>query len=384
MIPTDLQVDRQPILRPEMPELDSIRGVAVLAVILYHGLRWARDLSPYPVSQMRFLSVMTLGQFGVNLFFVLSGFLITGLLLDSRSRPDYYRRFYIRRALRILPLYYGVLLVLAATRITSKSFLIMSLLYVPNLSQIFGITMSYAVLWSLGVEEHFYLLWPAVTRAIGRRQLMLVAAAIVVVSPILRLLCYYHAVRTDFLTSDCGFYTWNASDGLACGAFLAAIVRAFQSNRRRLLQTSSSFFLLSGIVAVAGFPFGIITRRTPVGAAIQSSPVNFFCAGLVGAFLLIGTGPWKWLVNWGWLRFLGYISYGLYLLHLLAFVAYDWLAARFAPNLVVGAGQWGVLWLRLAGAGLFAIGMAYASRVLFENPFLRLKSRLAPSSHEQA
>ena len=90
-----------------MPELDSIRGLAILGVLFYHGLYWARDFSPFTSAEKRLLFLMSAGQFGVSLFFVLSGFLITGLLIDSRNRIDYYKRFYIRRALRILPAYYA-------------------------------------------------------------------------------------------------------------------------------------------------------------------------------------------------------------------------------------------------------------------------------------
>ena len=375
---------REPLLRPEMPELDTIRGLAVLSVVMYHGLRWARDLSHYSTPEIRFLSVMALGQFGVNLFFVLSGFLITGLLLDARERPDYYRRFYIRRALRILPLYYAVLFVLAVTHKTSLTFLIISLLYCANLSQIFGISMSYAVLWSLGVEEHFYLIWPAVIRRIHTQKLAWVAAAIVVVSPILRALCFYHGVRTGFKESDCNFYTWNAADGLACGAFLSVIVRESHSDRRTLLRACSWFFFLAIVVVIVGWPFGIVTRETAVGMAMQSSPVNFFCAGLLGLFLLIGTSPWKSFVNWRVLRFFGYISYGLYLIHLLAFDIYDRLATRYAPDFLAGPGQWKILWLRLACAGLFGVGISYLSRKVLEDPFLRLKARFDPSSTARA
>jgi peptidoglycan/LPS O-acetylase OafA/YrhL len=93
-----------------MPELDTIRGLAILGVLVYHGFYWARDLSLYTPWQRIFLSLTAVGQFGVNLFFVLSGFLITGILLESRTRADYYERFYFRRALRILPAYYLTLL----------------------------------------------------------------------------------------------------------------------------------------------------------------------------------------------------------------------------------------------------------------------------------
>jgi peptidoglycan/LPS O-acetylase OafA/YrhL len=90
----DSQTDSKPVLRERMPELDTIRGLAIVGVLLYHGLYWTIDLSPFAPWQRHLLSTMAAGQFGVNLFFVLSGFLITGILMDSRGRADYYPRFY--------------------------------------------------------------------------------------------------------------------------------------------------------------------------------------------------------------------------------------------------------------------------------------------------
>ena len=117
--------DTQPVLRDRMPELDTIRGMAIAGVVLYHLFYWTRDLTLYPAWQRHFFSLMAPGQFGVNLFFVLSGFLITGILLDSKSRPDYYARFYYRRALRILPAYYFTLCLLAIFGLSSRPFLLL-------------------------------------------------------------------------------------------------------------------------------------------------------------------------------------------------------------------------------------------------------------------
>src|SRR5277367_2162254 len=101
------------ILRPIMPELDTVRGIAILMVFLFHSFE---DFTPSGLSvpgwERLLLSAASLGWTGVNLFFVLSGFLITGILMDSANRPRYYSRFYSRRALRILPAYYLLIAVL--------------------------------------------------------------------------------------------------------------------------------------------------------------------------------------------------------------------------------------------------------------------------------
>jgi peptidoglycan/LPS O-acetylase OafA/YrhL len=140
----------EPLLRREMPELDTIRGLAILGVLLYHGLYWNVNLSNFPSLERIILTGMWAGRMGVDLFFVLSGFLITGILLDSRNRQDYYRRFYARRALRILPAYLLILAILAVTKYTPLSFVLLSLIYLSNLTPLFGIPIAYPVLWSLG------------------------------------------------------------------------------------------------------------------------------------------------------------------------------------------------------------------------------------------
>jgi peptidoglycan/LPS O-acetylase OafA/YrhL len=369
-----------PLLRREMPELDSVRGIAIIGVVFLHGLRTGRDITIFPPIQRHILSLIGLGQFGVTLFFVLSGFLITGLLFDTRERPDYYKRFYIRRALRILPLYYVILAILAVTRVASRSFLLISLLYSANLSQIFGVKMSYVVLWSLGVEEHFYLAWPTAVRRISPRKLICITASIIAVVPIFRLLCYLHSVKTGFMDSDCAYYTWNATDGLACGALLSLLLREFNLGRRQLLMASLALFLLAALVAVAGLPLGILTRRTAVGAALQTVPPNFFSTGLLGVFLLAGTSKWKRLVTPWILRFFGRISYGLYLIHPLCFMWVSPLLRRVAPGTFAGLSPWSDSWLMFVPCVCVAVAISYLSRRFFEEPFLQLKERLSGST----
>jgi len=99
------------------------------------------------------------GFIGVDLFFVLSGFLITGILLDSRESRHYYARFYTRRALRILPVYYALLVLLLLLHSSSIQFVGLSFIYLANMTVFFGVSCGYGPLWSLALEEHYYLLW---------------------------------------------------------------------------------------------------------------------------------------------------------------------------------------------------------------------------------
>jgi peptidoglycan/LPS O-acetylase OafA/YrhL len=373
----------EPLLRPHMPELDTIRGLAVLGVLIYHGLCWARDFSLYTPWQRVVLKLASPGQYGVNLFFVLSGFLITGILLDSRQRPDYYQRFYFRRALRILPAYYATLLLLVVFGITSRGFLYMSLLYSSNLSMLFGIALSYPVLWSLAVEEHFYFLWPATTKNFSNRQLEWIAGFLLLFSPAMRLLCHQSVFDGMMPTSGCSYYTWNTADGLALGALIALLVRKWNQDRRMLRNFSVGLIVVGFAIALAGLPFGIVSRMTPVGEALQWVPWNLWCGGLLGIFLLVGSGPGKKWVAPKVLIFFGQISYGLYLYHLFVFQLYHWIAKRTGFETRLDLSLWARTWCYMLFAGLSAIAVAYLSRKYFEEPFLRLKDRWTPKQVKQ-
>jgi len=358
-----------------MPELDTIRGLAILGVLFYHGLYWARDLSLYAPWQRSLLAVMSVGQFGVSLFFVLSGFLITGILLESRDRPDYFQRFYWRRALRILPAYYLTLLMLILFGLTSRGFLLMSLAYSSNLSTLFGIQLSYTVLWSLAVEEHFYLIWPLAVGRLSSTKLLLVLGAILVLCPISRFLYHQYAAHTDAFGAGFGYYTWNNLDGLALGAIVAILVRRKTWGRKEMSQLSMLLTASAFLMAVAGYAFGILTRRSAVGDAFQCVPWNFAFGGLLGVFLLIGSGQWKRITTPFSMVFFGRVSYGLYLYHLMMFAGYEWVIKRTNLMSRLNLSLWVQAWTRMLIAGTAAVVVAYLSRRYFEEPFLRLKDR---------
>lgn len=357
-----------------MPELDTIRGLAILAVLFYHGLYWHVNPLLFPKAGRLFLAPMAAGRLGVDLFFVLSGFLITGILNDSRSADDYYRRFYIRRALRIFPAYLALIAILAATRTAPFSFILLSLLYLSNLTPLLGVPVAYPILWSLAVEEHFYFVWPFAVRKLRSVQLMICCIAVICLSPISRLISFFVTSRNGAASYVCNDYTWNALDGLACGALLALLIRCYDPSRKQLLWFSVALFALAAAILIPGIPFGIMTRKTATGAAMQIVPWHFAFTGLLGIFLLIGTGKWKQLVQPRSIRFLGEISYGLYLIHVLIFQLVDWTAARYWKNQIFASSfQW--LILRLIVAGSVSILVAFLSRKYFEERFLRMKNR---------
>jgi peptidoglycan/LPS O-acetylase OafA/YrhL len=370
-------VQNEPLLRPVMPELDSIRGFAILMVIAYHAFYWQNDMHGLSRVARLFVYGMWVGRLGVNLFFVLSGFLITGILLQSARSSDYYRRFYLRRALRILPAYYAILLILAFVKKDSFSFLGLSTIYLSNMAPLFGIVMSYPVLWSLAVEEHFYLLWPTVVRNLTARRLASCSVAIILVTPLIRWLSFAIDSHSGYVSFTFHEYTWNSLDGLAFGAFLVIALREFGWNRRILLIFSSSAILAAIVIWLGGIPFGILDRQgTPVGAALQVVPWNFGFTGLLGLFLLLGTSKWKAVVLLPALRYFGRISYGLYLVHLLTFDAYDMAIRRFLPHLGLFLGTFPSICTRFLSATCAAVAIAHISRKYFESWFLNLKDRL--------
>jgi peptidoglycan/LPS O-acetylase OafA/YrhL len=367
----------EPLIRSHMPELDTIRGLAVLGVLLYHGLYWARDLSVYARWQARIFQLASIGQFGVNLFFVLSGFLITGVLLNSRDRPRYFKRFYFRRALRILPAYYATLALLVLFKLTSIKFLLMSLAFSSNLAPMLGIALSYPVLWSLAVEEHFYLVWPIVAKRLTPSGLLLFLGAVLILTPVSRYLYHERAVAEGTVGSGYGFYTWNNLDGLALGAFVAVLVRRDGWGRRRVLQLAFLLGASSVLIVLLGYPYGILTRMTAVGDALQYVPWNFASCAMIVTFILIGSGPYRRFVTPVPIIFLGIISYGLYLYHLMVFFAYERMLRLAWVHNALPSSQWAQSWLRMLVVGSVAIALAYVSRRYLEEPFLRRKDALS-------
>ncbi|HXM59998.1 MAG TPA: acyltransferase [Terriglobales bacterium] len=363
------------LIRPVIPELDTIRGIAVLGVFLLHAFSWQYGGLQFGALGQFFLALTQPGWIGVNLFFVLSGFLITGILLDSKGHPHFYRRFYTRRALRILPAYYSLLLLLLLLHSSSFGFVGLSFVYLANVTDLFGVACGYGPLWSLAVEEHFYIFWPAVVHKLTRTRLAAVSAGIVVFVPTLRAVCFTLGWGKDGLA----WYTWFVADGLAAGSLLAIVLRT--ALRRERVELLCALLLSSGLLmGILGRPFGITTRERLLGAALQHTIVNIFFAGVLLLFLLVGTSSWKRYVNNSLLRFFGYISYGLYLNHILAFRMYDRICLRYWPWLLPSNEHFELVVLKFVVAGGCAVAAAYLSRKYFEERFLRLKDRLAQNA----
>ena len=364
---------RSHLLKKQMPGLDILRGVAVLAVLFFHGLGWSLpahlSLSP---GASRIGAIVQSGWLGVNLFFILSGFLITGILLDTRERHNYWKSFYVRRVLRILPLYLVVLILAKFQRDLQFGYILLCVFYAANMAVYFrDIGPVYGPLWSLAVEEQFYLIWPLLVRRIPARALAVVCLVLIVISPVLRGL----SVHTFPWLGDAYSATWLISDNLAWGALIALFLRSPLASAKNVKTLTLGLWLggvlLFGVLA----KFHLFTRKTPLGASLQVVPFLALFTALL--LLALRYGDNRHVIRWSApIRFFGYISYGLYLLHLIFFKAYDDLLVRYvAPPDILTVSALLVRFLVVITLGSL---ICVLSRRFFEEKFLLLKERLVP------
>jgi peptidoglycan/LPS O-acetylase OafA/YrhL len=357
-----------------MPGLDAIRGVAILSVLLYHGLYWDLLQTP-PVHSLaeKISGLMTFGWLGVFLFFVLSGFLITGILLDSKQKHHYWRNFYVRRLLRILPAFLLTLFVLRVWMHVTWLYVLVCLANMANLAGMLHISGPvYGVFWSLAVEEQFYLGWPWLVKGFSRRHFAYFAIGSVALSPLLR----YVSASGILPLGDVHGMTWLISDNLAMGALIALLLRSRWGKIEHVRRIAWTSFIAGLSLLVAGLPFGILHRTNLFGSALQTVPFEFMFAGLLLFSLMVGDRPtiYSWTRP---LRFMGYISYSLYLYHILVFGFTDRVLQRFGFGRYWSAWQWVA---RFAGEATLATLLAYLSRRYFEQFFLFMKAQLSPAA----
>ena len=161
-------------------------------------------------------------------------------------------------------------------------------------------------------------------------------------------------------------------DGLACGALVALCLQQYQLTRSKLAQSSGALLIGSLVVLCCAIPVGILSIHRPVGAAFQPTMLNFGFTGLLGLFLAVGSEEYAKLVRIKFLQFLGYISYGLYLVHGFILQMYDKVVARELHYLQL-PDDVGHLLMRTVVVGMLSVIAAYVSRKYFEERFLRLK-----------
>jgi len=312
-----------------VPQLDGLRGLAISLVLICHYVANA-DHSRLGYWPRHFLSGLTVGWSGVDLFFVLSGFLIGGISIDNRGSPRYFRTFYLRRVFRILPVYYlwillylaivvvgvyGVPGVVPASRqdlaaVPIYILFLQNLIYSPSPFQ----WKWFVVTWSLAVEEQFYLLAPVAIRWVPLQRLTALLFAVVFAAPVLRYACYAGLPEHSYLA---GFAMPCRADALALG-ILAAIgwrdekFRTVLRTRPRLIwgTTLLAFLVVTALAPTFVRPAGLITYT--VG---YSALAVFYTCLLLLALSQKDSFVGR-LLQTRYLRYAGGISYCVYIVHL--------------------------------------------------------------------
>ena len=373
--------------RPEagfIPTLDGLRGIAIILVMLHHSTYYR------PTSGIDAMigSVLFFFWIGVDIFFLLSGFLITGILLDSRGNERYFSSFYARRTLRIFPLYYLVLFL--ALVVLPQFPAVQAVLLgqedagaVPSQWPYWLYLTNFAIAdrgwtngwvdvgWSLAIEEQFYLVWPLVIWFCPPRLLPWLCTAIFMSEVFARSFAWASGVKVLPIF----VVTWFRLDGLVIGALLAvSLRRGIMPGLNRL----APFVVIAGAVGLVvvtimgGHTWWWNRRMQQFGYSLIAVTAG---AMLVGAISRPADSLWPRMLSTRWLRAFGKYSYCLYLIHApvmravreYVFNPDDYETLAIAPWI----GQ--VLFYPLAAAPAFAL--AWLSWRFFEAPILRLKAR---------
>jgi peptidoglycan/LPS O-acetylase OafA/YrhL len=354
------------VLARHMPGLDLLRGLAILAVIVFHGFAYVAPAFPWHNSLARTLFHLTsLGWTGVNLFFTLSGFLITGNLIDSEGKANYYSRFYIRRALRILPAYFLILIVLGLTGAASLNYLLVCVIFLANWPKLLlhGSFMLYPVLWSLAVEEQFYAVWPWLNRRLQKKGLFALCVGLILFCPVLR------GVAIDWSRGDIFSKTFMIGDNLAIGAAIAILCRSKHLSLKALIGIGIAAIAISGPILLLLTSLGHTIRGDAWGASVGYSMLEIFTGGIL-ILMLYAYRSRPVQPVFRILIFFGEISYGLYLIHMLCGIWYDRLFGHgYLTNPVA-------LLTRFVIVNVIAILLATVSKRYFENPIIRLRTRI--------
>ena len=337
-----MKIQRPSWLPSYIPELQGLRGIAVLSVVLYHCHPRFTGTWIYPASLW--------GWAGVNLFFVLSGFLITSILLESRNKPHYFRNFYARRALRIWPVY---VLVLVVCYLNAPWFIGPTIwdairtapwwAYLLFLQNLFHLALPPAIgpTWSLAIEEQYYFLWAPVVRFLRAPwMLATLLTGALIASPLFRRTHFAWITPTHTLTHI---------DGIAMGSLLALGLYTLPLSRRVWLW-----------IGLAAMPIGFLAAATIAGgtAFLDSALTTLFAGAVLSSIASTGSrNPVNAILRRGPLAFYGRISYGLYMTHIMVFIYFGWFDARMDKYGIPG--NLAVVAFRLAACTLAATILWY-------------------------
>ena len=373
-----------PTPRAVVPELDGLRGVAIVLVFLTHFVA-AYLVGAHGVDGAVY-AVTRAGWTGVDLFFVLSGFLITGILLDTKGGEHCWRNFAAKRVLRIFPLYFGALFVAFVLvpmlrwdepqYATLRAGQLWYWTYLVNVLEVVrgpaATPLNTSHLWSLCIEEQFYLLWPMVVLFASRRRLPQVAGWTIAAGVPLRFLLAREAgpIAAYVLTPG-------RLDGLMVGGIIAVAAR--EAGGLEGWRDAAARVLPAGLVALIGLGAWRGMSYEDGVVAVLGFPLLALVYGAALVLALTSDGPWTRALRSPPLRAWGKYSYGLYVLHYpLLWALDDKVGRRLAsPRLVVAGSHLPSVLLRGAIGVPLAFGLAWLSYQLYERRFLELKRHFA-------
>jgi peptidoglycan/LPS O-acetylase OafA/YrhL len=365
---------------PRIAALDGLRGIAIALVLVHH---YAQGMPIRSGADRALAAVANSTWIGVDLFFVLSGFLITGILLDAKGRASYFRSFYARRTLRIFPIYYLLLAVLYfvlpwfghALKGTAAKHSAWFWLYGSNIltARSGWPDRPVAHLWSLSIEEHFYLLWPALVLWLRPRALLLALLGMILGAAGLRVLLLHEGCSADavFVLTPCRI------DSLAMGGLLTLAVRD-PGIRPKLARAAPWLWWLgcSTIYLTLAGEAGLHWPRWSVAQhGLGYGLIALTFAGLHG--VMLGVAPSHRLfvrcLSAAPLRKLGQLSYGVYLYHLPLESAARSLGLHPVQMAERGSVAWPWVVAYMLGNALVAILVAWLSWHAIEARLLALK-----------
>lgn len=362
-------LSRQETGRQYFPALDGLRGLAILLVVVYHNFGFIEKYFFF-------------GWLGVDLFFVLSGFLITDILLKELGSKNFLLNFYIRRILRIFPLYYLclILFLIVLPRLNTNLEL---KYYTDNQGWIWTYLQNWLYifkdpqqtnalnhLWSLAVEEQFYLLWPLAILLLRKPKYLLFFASFILVAVLgLRLWIWMNHIAD---LAYFNLYTFTRIDGICIGAIVALMQRINPGFLKKYTSAIVLFF------AALNFAFFFINRyyhfSFPYLALAGYTTFAMIFGLLVNDAVMRETKIISFILNIPLLKFLGRISYGLYMFHWPVYL----LIGPYLLSWIQGyTNGWLMHFTVSVLATLVAIAISWFSFTYFERYFLKLKNRFA-------
>jgi len=372
------------ILAKRIPQIDGLRGIAIIGVLVFHLFVEGIDYEQSHWLVNYFAEASKFGATGVALFFVISGFLIGGILIDNRDSPNYFKAFYLRRIFRIFPLYYGLILIFYVLSYSNSYHLIRMpewmlgftfsskwyLIFAQNFAMVrdgnFG-TPILAPTWSLAVEEQFYLTLPFIIRFVPRNLLTSIILVLFCSATIFRAVIWYQTSNqfaTRHLMPSC-------FDLLMIGVLIAILLRAPKSSTLIERHGRSLIIGVFGILTICLSIFNyLVLKNLPI---LSENPFIFvftFLSLIYGLLLILAVISTseslmsRMLCN-RFLRKIGELSYFIYLFHMGIYLFVHWqMGLSDKP-------PFGIIWfIEISLTLLITLVLAQLSSKYFEKPLI--------------